>query len=374
MLTSFHIENFRIFRRLILPRLGHVNLVVGRNNTGKTVLLEALRLHAARGSTAVLKEILLDRDEFDRVPRISKQPMPRTLRLESLFHRRRAEENGTAICLGPLDTPNSKLLIKPVRLSWRPAERPGSGDWQLYTPDPAGSPPGVELAHVLGLAISYGGASERLMPPESVPDFFIPIPTFIPEADIREEASAFVPAAGLSAGAISTWWDTVTLTDAEERVAECLRIVAPVQRISLVERPGVEGRRMVMVKLEGESDPVPLRSLGDGVRKMFSFALGLEGARESRMLLIDEIENGIHYSAHENMWRFIIAAAQRSGVQVVATTHSWDCVMGFQSALASHPDLEASAIRLYRGAQDVEAALLDRAEIAVATRDQIDFR
>jgi len=131
---------------------------------------------------------------------------------------------------------------------------------------------------------------------------------------------------------------------------------------------------MVMVKLEGESDPVPLRSLGDGVRKMFSFALGLEGARESRMLLIDEIENGIHYSAHENMWRFIIAAAQRSGVQVVATTHSWDCVMGFQSALASHPDLEASAIRLYRGAQDVEAALLDRAEIAVATRDQIDFR
>jgi uncharacterized membrane protein len=213
--------------------------------------------------------------------------------------------------------------------------------------------------------------------PETVPEFslFFGFPGSIREGGETADGSAFIPAAGLNAEAISAWWDSVTLTDAEERVAECLRIVAPVQRISLVERPGVEGRRMVVLKLHGESEPVPLRSLGDGVRKMFGFALGLEAARASRVLLIDEIENGIHYSAHEALWRFIITAARRSDVQVFATTHSWDCVMGFQAAAAASPDVDAFGIRLYRGEQeDVEAVVLDRNDIAVATRDQIDFR
>lgn len=374
MLTSFQIDRFRIFRRLTLPGLGQVNLVVGRNNTGKTILLEALRLHAARGNAAVVKETLLDRDEFDRMPRVSRAMLGRSLRFESLFHKRSVDEPDARILLGPLESPSESLVLKPVRLSWRPGERPDSGDWERVTPMTTENAPGLEPNQALGLAVSYGGASERLIPPEAVPDFFIPLQMFVADANRREETSAFIPAAGLSPGVISTWWDTVTLTDAEERVSECLRIVAPVQRISLVDRPGADGRRMVMVKLDGESQPVPLRSLGDGVRKMFSFALGLEASRETRILLIDEIENGIHYTAHEDLWRFLMTAALRAGVQVFATTHSWDCVMGFQAALGAHPDLSATAIRLYRGDQEIDAVVLDREEIAVATRDQVDFR
>ncbi|MBL8157143.1 MAG: AAA family ATPase, partial [Anaerolineae bacterium] len=62
MYTSFHIENFRLFDTLDIEHLARVNLITGRNNSGKTSLLEAvfvhgggympelvLRLHALRG-------------------------------------------------------------------------------------------------------------------------------------------------------------------------------------------------------------------------------------------------------------------------------------------------------------------------------------
>jgi AAA15 family ATPase/GTPase len=44
MLQQLHLQNFRGFESLELPNLRRVNLIVGRNNTGKTSVLEALYL------------------------------------------------------------------------------------------------------------------------------------------------------------------------------------------------------------------------------------------------------------------------------------------------------------------------------------------
>jgi len=46
MYQSFHVKNFRCFDDLQLNDLARVNLIAGKNNTGKTSLLEALFLHA----------------------------------------------------------------------------------------------------------------------------------------------------------------------------------------------------------------------------------------------------------------------------------------------------------------------------------------
>ncbi|HEK84748.1 MAG TPA: ATPase, partial [Candidatus Aminicenantes bacterium] len=45
MYKSFKINNFRCFEKLELPELERVNLIVGKNNVGKTALLEALFIH-----------------------------------------------------------------------------------------------------------------------------------------------------------------------------------------------------------------------------------------------------------------------------------------------------------------------------------------
>ena len=52
------IDGFRAFADLKIDGLGKVNLVTGRNNSGKSTLLEAIRILATGGALRTLYEIL----------------------------------------------------------------------------------------------------------------------------------------------------------------------------------------------------------------------------------------------------------------------------------------------------------------------------
>jgi len=59
ILSSLEIRNFRGFQHLLIERLGRVNLIVGKNNVGKSNLLEALQMYARRASTpTIISEIM----------------------------------------------------------------------------------------------------------------------------------------------------------------------------------------------------------------------------------------------------------------------------------------------------------------------------
>ena len=66
VLNSIQIENFRAFQHLDIRQFTRVNLVVGKNNVGKSTLLEAIRLYAYRGSIDIIWQILEGRDEGRR--------------------------------------------------------------------------------------------------------------------------------------------------------------------------------------------------------------------------------------------------------------------------------------------------------------------
>src|SRR5947209_3478464 len=59
ILDSLQIEQYRLFEKLVIPRLGRVNLITGKNNVGKTSILEALRLYATRAEPPTLLQILV---------------------------------------------------------------------------------------------------------------------------------------------------------------------------------------------------------------------------------------------------------------------------------------------------------------------------
>ena len=64
ILNSLEIQRFRCFRELRIERLGRVNLIVGKNNVGKSTILEALKLFASPSSLEGLLEILASRNEI----------------------------------------------------------------------------------------------------------------------------------------------------------------------------------------------------------------------------------------------------------------------------------------------------------------------
>lgn len=392
MLDNFEIENFRSFSQLRVDRLGRVNLVVGRNNVGKTMFLEALRLHASGGNPLVLRNLLLERDEvITDVTQIDSDDSDFHLRVASLFHRRLIGSGSlpTRMRLGPTNDPDQALQIEVKMLRRIRSAQSPIRSYEIVDDDAEEEEQNIAL----GLRVVSGKVT-KIYPFQS----FDANRYRVHRSEGGLMRPAFVPARGVSDREIARWWDAVALQDAENRVIECLRIIAPVERINLVEHPVRRGERLVMVKMAGDSAPVPLKSLGDGMSRMFQIALALECSKvgvtskfegegqmmffdplqedgtETALLLVDEVENGIHYTVLPDLWRFLLRVAKNHDVQVFATSHSWDCILGLQQATVDTPDAQAMLIRLEQQRQVTKAVLFDPKELAIVTRDEIEVR
>ena len=114
------------------------------------------------------------------------------------------------------------------------------------------------------------------------------------------------------------------------------------------------GRAGVLLGFRGAGRRVPLGSYGDGMRRLLALSLALIQAANG-VLLIDEIEYGLHWTVMEDMWRLVIDTARKSSVQVFATTHSQDCIRGLASLVESRADLAGEV-----SMQKIERSLAER--------------
>ena len=113
--------------------------------------------------------------------------------------------------------------------------------------------------------------------------------------------------------------------------------------------------------------------MGEGMNRMFGIALALVNAKDG-MLLIDEVDTGLHYSVLPDLWKLIFEVAHRLNVQVFATSHSWDCIQAFQQAAEANKDEEGVLVRLENRKEGVGAVTFDESELAIVTREQIEVR
>ncbi len=77
---------------------------------------------------------------------------------------------------------------------------------------------------------------------------------------------------------------------------------------------------------------IPINIVGDGVKRILSIVSAIFVNRNG-MLLIDEIENGLHFSVQEIFWKIIISSSIKYNVQIFATTHSYECVKALENVV-----------------------------------------
>ena len=154
-------------------------------------------------------------------------------------------------------------------------------------------------------------------------------------------------------------------------VEEALRTLDPkLQNLALV-GGGSEAR--AYVSLAGVKDPVPLGTLGEGATRMLTLALMLVSTRGG-FVFIDEIESGLHYSVHRDLWRMVVETAKRLDIQVFATTHSKDVLEAIARLYEETPALaeEITVYRLEAGAPT--AVRMTAATIVGTVEGQVDVR
>jgi hypothetical protein len=360
---SFEVEGFRGIRRLRLPELGRVNLFVGKNNAGKSSLLEALELYLHRNSdslSAVLVGIVRDHADLRRLPvrapgeQLEAEDLePVVDAIEGLFYGAFHQDTLRTIRLATDSMPSTGLTVS---LPWTADEAPGTETRARRRPvllDP-------EVALIL-----TSESTEHHLPLEW-------LARRVPLTKFGERTIAMaIPSSGLTSAQTRSIWDNIVFSGDEALVEDALRVVVPdLDRILLVG----EGRtRTVLCKLKGGARPVPIRSMGDGVNRVFGLAVAMADSWGGSVL-IDEVENGLHHSVQDEVWSSIFTLAEQMDVQVFATTHSWETVVAFQQA-ANQSDSDGFLYRLERESDGaIYTERYTEKDVAIAARHQVEVR
>lgn len=350
MLKNLRIVGFRAFENLKVKDLNRVNLFVGRNNTGKTAFLEAIELLQG-GAIGALFRGLRRRREWGRGFEPRHSPT-----IEHLFHGRMFDEQKLIEISGDSDI--SRVLSLRIVDSDSDLDKYKSDDDDDET-----------LSRLVLEAESTGQEVQRL---PLTTDLTIPWKF---SRSLRYESTSganFVAAGGVDER-IGALWGDVVLTSKEKLVTDAVRIIEPaIERIANTSSSR-HGDTRFFVKLRDSDRRLPLGSMGDGVMRLLTLSIFLTNSSNG-ILLVDEIDTGLHYSTMVSMWKLFVHVAADMNCQVFATTHSLDCVRAIAEFYKQDADL-ADQITLWRiESGETQPVRYSSEDIAVSADNDMELR
>ena len=367
MLQNLKITNYRLFENFELPMLTGVNLIVGANNSGKSSLLEAIYLLASEDARSSLLFLLHERGEYVLA---GFGQDGGGYQISHIFHRQQ-QKIGRVIEISTQSPQYVRLEIS--LLESGEIDIANTHQQQLLPFDEVGT----ELIQQEGgqLIFSHSGRDKKVSLPVDTEGL---IPARISHAGRRRAITRYkhtklITANYMDYNELSMLWDEITLTPKEDKVVEALQILEPaVKRISFTSnRTSNNG---ILLQLEGQNEPIPLGSMGDGMRRILAIIASLVNV-SGGILLVDEIDTGLHYATLKDMWRLILETAHKQKVQLFATTHSWDCVKAFKQALEEfHTPEFGQLLRLDKVDDHIKTTSYLAGELNIAIEQGIEVR
>lgn len=353
LLDSLEIKGYRCFEHLTIEKLGRVNLIVGKNNVGKTALLETLWIY----SEACNLDRLMDLLNLILERRLEKE-VPTNKTLNNLFS------------IATIDRNVEERTNRNVGLHFR----------HLFYNRPTFQNTKSGICSFLicsGKELAFD-TDNGIQPMDCVEVECV----FNDQTCLIRSGSKyfhdkiknlFVNSSGLNLGILTEIWDEIILQNEEDEVITALKIISgKVEDLNFINYPKGCKQRVPVVRIKGLSERVPLSSLGEGMSRLLSISLALVNCRNG-ILLIDEIENGLHYSVLPDVWKLIFKTAKDLNVQVFATTHSKDCIEAFAQAAVDSPE-DGMLIRLERHAEKIVAKTINEEMLADAVNYDVEVR
>jgi predicted ATPase len=374
VLRSLQLENYRGFQTYHLTGLARVNLLVGKNNCGKTSVLEAVQLLASEGDPRVLERIASQRGEMMAVGEGDERIYPDV----SHFFNGHGFHSDISLSIGS-DDPSQRVQMRIVDVSQ--LERRQLILFEEPTPFARATDPLSGPREVLAIQVESARASRLEAFPVSSDGALL----FYERRSIRVRSLKredfpsvrFITPESLEPRHMSRMWDKVITDGREAEVIEAMRILEPkLANIFFLSSQSASryARMGILAAFEDlKRKRVPLGSFGEGMRRLLALALSLNDA-EGGILLIDEIDTGLHYSILGDMWLLLVNAAKQYDTQVFATTHSLDCLRGLAWLCERHPEL-ASEISVQKIDPCLEQSVnLDSETLQIAIKQDLEVR
>lgn len=326
-MKHLEIKNYKSIKHITLSELSTINVIVGNNNVGKSSLLEAISIGATKGSLEQINEILHSRGEgMNLSPWVTEKSKENELKsMLSLYPNRNREEFYDSPIEVVTDEKNSVSIQLAIFIEEESDEEDGTTRIirRMMTPSERSDKMfcGEMLAGSDGLVISYGERKKSFLFGQLRPRSVDKQENYPLEYVDSHDGSDTNP----------DRFDKIALTDEEEYILEALQIIEPsIRGINFLKDNDsyTEGRvekRIPYIVMGQSAERYKLSSMGDGINRILTIVLAMANCKNG-ILLIDEIENGLHYTVQYALWRVILKMAKKLQIQLFATTHSMDTI------------------------------------------------
>jgi hypothetical protein len=318
MYSRISIRNFRGIETLDASGFRRINLIMGRNNSGKTTFLESLLLLGGATNPQFATTLgSLRGQRFDKgYPDSTWRPLFHDLdsmipvQISGYWEEQRREIGLTIEARESpnlIEVPGSSLeSVGIVAATTRSAV---VGGLRLLSKDSGGNPISAEVTSdpdsgMIRTTGSFRSAHVRtsLLPARSY-------------ASQSRDAQQF---------------SSILRTKNDADIVDALRIIEPrVQRIEVLTEPSGPSIHLDI----GLDTLVPLAVCGEGMVRLFSIILELVASRDG-VLLIDEIDNGLHYTVMPTLWKLLGELVEKHNVQLFGTTHNDEMLRSALQAFA----------------------------------------
>lgn len=343
--SEIKIERFRGIKTCTLTDLGMVNLFFGRNNCGKSTLLEGLMLISSPSNPSLpftLNSLrnLASFDEEDIKANFYLTDTEKPIYLKG----RGALSRDVYITM--LQSHTSSISLEELKMtdSKQPCKRYG-----------------------LQIEFYNGNSDEKYYSRLTVDNDKTGATSYT--TSYKESLHAeYIPSGYMQIGINSKLANIIT-NKQESEILSALRILEPrIKDIQLV------GKR-IMIDM-GLPTRLPINLLGDGVRKVLSIIVSIYNAANG-VLLVDEIDNGLHYSVMPKFWEVVLTTCKKTNTQMFISTHSMDMVKALVHSLKALDDNapKVSAYKLIKKEDDELVALLyDREHLSYTVEQEMEIR
>ncbi len=338
MLRALTIKNFRGFRELKIEPLARVNLIAGKNNVGKTSVLESLYL------------LFANTDQFSDFPSAFRSNQEIAKRQPSEQEKRDnfasfwkwlpyQKENVLQIEIEATNKPDGIFAVNPDEAS---TTLPVNNLVFHYQKDDQ-----QNITRNASIGISSAASLGSAWPRMSLCSTHQTQPT--EDADLL---------------------NSLVLKKKRKTLIEALKVIDP--RLEDLQYLKIGSEPLVYVDV-GLKELISLTQLGQGFTRLFRFYSEML-VEDAKIILIDEIENGIHHSALIDVWKGIAEIAEKEDLQIFATTHSWECIEAAHEVFQTRKRYDFALHRLQMVKGNIQVVTHDQKMIEVAAETELEIR
>lgn len=350
MIESLAIKNFRCYKKIELSGLKRINVIVGRNSSGKTVLLESLFLAAGGSPEIALRlrlwrglgreaQISIDRQSYESLWKdlffsldqnkaisIDIKGSPANTRSLTIAYK---DQSTLTLPLGKREI--ETFVIVPIVFEWR---------------DSRGQVSSVEVK-ITKEGLNIGGIGET-----------VPIAFFsstIAALNPSENAARF---------------SDLSKQNKEQPLIESLKREFPyIEGLSVEINAGVP---TIYASIKAFPEKIPLGLISSGVNKLLSLLVAIASYPQG-VILIDEIENGFYHERLASIWTVLLRLCKRNDTQIFATTHSVECLRAALPSIRGN-ESEFCLIRTEKENGECAAKVFSSREFESAIEQEIEVR